>query len=159
MKRLLDLDFKVFFFVAACSLAAPAAGMGGEVGGGNGPWVADPGYDAGSEWSPPGMACSKTTKPLTGTVVNYEDGGGVLILDTGTEIEELYGVGPRWYWTKNDMDIPEVGETVTITAKTATAGLIDKNVLISMTIGDRTISLRDEVTCLPLWREKQRPVY
>ncbi|MBZ0157043.1 MAG: hypothetical protein K8I29_12635 [Alphaproteobacteria bacterium] len=172
MKRLSGTGLMSLFFVAAFSLTVSAAGMGGGMGmggygagtgsgmgmGGYGSGMRGPGYGPGYGVGSPGLTCSGTVETLTGTLVSYGNAGGGITIDTGTEIEELYGVGPFWYWNSNNMDTPEVGETVTVTAETATVGSTERDILISMTIGGQTIQLRDQATCLPLWRGQQRPM-
>lgn len=104
----------------------------------------------------PILSCSGFVETITGTVASLGVPGGGLVVRTETSTETLFGIGPYWYWEGSGMDRPEVGETVTIAAETVTIGSETKKVIVSITIGDQTLDLRDASTCLPLWRGQRR---
>ena len=103
----------------------------------------------------PVIACSGEVETITGAVAAYNSPGNGITVDTGTAVETLYGVGPFWYWERNAIDRPEIGETVTATAQTVTIGDRTVKVIMSLTIDGQTMSLRDAATCVPLWRNRR----
>ena len=78
--------------------------------------------------------------------------GQGMSLDTSNGDITIYGLGPIWYWNKNNVTRPIVGDTVT-----ATVYKLDINgklyyVLKSITLADgKTLNFRDDSTNLPLW--------
>lgn len=96
------------------------------------------------------LVCSGVVQTIAGTVVTYGMPG--LVVDTGTSSELFYGMGPAWYWEKNNVDRPEIGEAVTLETESVIIGTTTRQVIVSITVGDQTLMLRDSATCLPLWR-------
>src|SRR4030042_4100523 len=58
---------------------------------------------------------SETLVTIAGTVIGIGSLNG-LVLDTGTGQVTIYGIGPEWYWEKNEVDRPEMGDSVTVNA-------------------------------------------
>lgn len=100
----------------------------------------------------PILSCSGVVETITGTVVSFGIPGGGLVVQADNSTETLYGMGPVWYWERNGIDRPEIGETVTVEAETVSIGSTTRKVIISITINGQTLVLRDSTTCLPLWR-------
>jgi len=88
---------------------------------------------------------------ITGTVIGIGNHNG-LVLDTGTVQVTIYGIGPEWYWEKNEVDRPEVGDSVTVNAYEVLFSDGTRYIASSLTIGSDTLNLRDSETGCPLWR-------
>ena len=74
-----------------------------------------------------------------------------MIVDTGAGLETVYGIGPVWYWDSQVIDKPEIGDTVSIDARSVEFPLVVKIIAVSITIEGQTIELRDPVSGYPLW--------
>lgn len=88
---------------------------------------------------------------FTGDVIVSAMGGG-LTLATATGNVQIYGIGPFFYWTSQNVGYPVIGDTLTAKGYTVNYNGVDQNVAISITIDGSTILLRDLVTGAPLWR-------
>jgi len=98
-----------------------------------------------------------TLVPFEGTVVDIGPHGNGLILETTTGSVVILGLGPLWYWEKNEVDRPEVGEKITGFAYAVSFSDVTRYIVASITIGkgtaaEETITLRDPDTGCPLWR-------
>jgi hypothetical protein len=94
--------------------------------------------------------------PITGTVYECEPGTSGIQIEVGEDIISIFGMGPASYWEEQGVAFPEVGETITISVFEVTYLEADpKLVAQSVTIGDKTIVLRDVLTGVPLWRESK----
>ena len=98
-----------------------------------------------------------TLVTLPGTVVDIGPHGNGLVLETTTGKVVVFGLGPDWYWEKNDVDRPEVGEAITVLAYALSFSDTTRYIAASITIGEGTtaeekITLRDPDTGCPLWR-------
>ncbi len=150
MKRIMTIGLAALILLAGTFVALAGNGMG--PGTGICPNATGTGTCPNGDCTGPILSCSGVVETITGTVESYGMPGGGLVVVTDTSTETLYGIGPLWYWERNDMDRPEIGETVTIQAETVTIGSTTKKVIVSITIDGRTLVLRDAATCLPLWR-------
>ena len=97
------------------------------------------------------VVLSGTLVTITGTVIGIGSHNG-LVLDTGTGQVTIYGIGPEWYWEKNEVDRPEIGESVTVNAYEVLFSDGARYIASSITIGSDTLNLRDSETGCPLWR-------
>jgi hypothetical protein len=83
--------------------------------------------------------------------------GTGMVLDTESGDITVYGLGPAWYWAKNNVNRPNQGDTVT-----ATLYKLDINgkmyyILQSITLSDgKSLDFRDSSTGLPLWFKSRR---
>jgi len=96
-----------------------------------------------------------STSKITGTVsdIGRHDG---LVVDSKVTI---YGIGPEWYWDTNDLDRPDVGDSIevfyyTVSFPDGTTRYVAQSITIP--IGGDTIELRDIKTGCPLWRGPQK---
>lgn len=94
--------------------------------------------------------CVGTAETITGTVKTVGVPGNGLVLNTANGDITVYGVGPYWYWDKQNVDLPDIGEVVT--AVVSNISTTNYKILLSITVGSQTLQLRDPATCLPLWR-------
>ncbi len=94
--------------------------------------------------------CSGSPETITGIVTDAWVPGSGLTVTTDNSSQTLFGLGPIWYWDLNNIDRPEIGESVSVLATGVT--LSDRKVILSITIDDQTIELRNPQTCLPVWR-------
>ena len=94
---------------------------------------------------------SGTLVTIAGTVIGIGSFNG-LVLDTGTSQVTIYGIGPEWYWEKNEVDRPEIGDSVTVNAYEVLFSDGTRYIASSVTIGSDTLNLRDSETGCPLWR-------
>ena len=94
---------------------------------------------------------SGTFVTIAGTVISIGNQDG-LVVDTGTVQVTIYGIGPEWYWEKNEVDRPDVGDSVTVNAYAVSFSDVTRYIASSITIGDDTLNLRDPETGCPLWR-------
>ena len=97
---------------------------------------------------------SGTLVTIAGTVIGIGSLNG-LVLDTGTGQVTIYGIGPEWYWEKNEVDRPEIGDSVTVNAYEVLFSDGTRYIASSVTIGSDTLNLRDSETGCPLWRGAQ----
>lgn len=128
---------KVFLMIALFVVLATAPVFAGNYGGFN-------------RTLPVYNICSGAAEVIVGTVVNYGIPGNGLELKVGDTIVNVYGIGPYWYWERQGIEMPEIGETVTATVSKITTA--DVKVLIKLATGAEEIQLRDPNTCQPLWR-------
>lgn len=148
MKRTISAGIVSLFIIFAA--ATVFAGNGYGPGGGQGIGTCTGTGSAGQAIAGSTLVCSGVVQTVTGTVVSYGMPG--LVIDTGTSSEVFYGIGPVWYWDRNGIDRPEIGEEVTLETEAVTIGTTVRQVIVSVAVGDGTIVLRDSSTCLPLWR-------
>jgi len=87
--------------------------------------------------------------------VGYFGAGTVIKTESDEEII-LYGLGPLWFWESQGISRPEVGDVLEVSGYTVEYNEVQRNVLISITIGDETLELRDPETGAPLWRGTDR---
>ena len=79
--------------------------------------------------------------------------GAGMTIQTDAGIQTVFGLGPIWYWDANNIDRPELGESVSTMVSGVTVS--DRKVIMSITIDGQTLQLRDSATCLPVWRGKR----
>jgi hypothetical protein len=90
---------------------------------------------------------------IAGTVASIKYSGQGMEIDTGTEIVTVYGIGPISFWDDMGIARPEVGEYLVIEGYEVTfSDGSTKIIAYSVTIGDTTVTLRDEETGAPVWR-------
>jgi len=94
---------------------------------------------------------------ISGVVKSFVIGSGNgMEIDTGdTETVQVYGTGPLQYWDAVGLIKPAVGDNVEVTLGTITySDDSQKNVAVNITFTDTAdgIDLRDNDTCVPLWR-------
>jgi len=94
---------------------------------------------------------SGTEFTYTGTVVGIVSGHGMVVA-VGSENVTLYGIGPIWYWEAQEADRPITGEAITATGYTVDFNGEERNIVMTITVGDAEIALRDADTGMPLWR-------
>lgn len=90
---------------------------------------------------------------VSGMVVEAGIAGQGYVIDTGTELMALYGIGPASYWESLGVALPQVGEAIAAEVYwvTFSDGTV-KAIAFSVTVGDTDVLLRDEITGQPLWR-------
>ncbi|MFQ3573561.1 MAG: hypothetical protein SNJ53_02890 [Thermodesulfovibrionales bacterium] len=98
--------------------------------------------------------CAGTPETITGVVKNINIPGNGMVINTPSGDVTVYGIGPYWYWDRNNVARPDIGETVTAVVSSLTT--IKYNVILSIQIGNESIQLRDTSTCQPLWRSGKR---
>jgi hypothetical protein len=96
--------------------------------------------------------CEGTPFTVTGIVVNIGIPGEGVVIDTGTEVVTIFGIGSPDYWAANNIARPAIGEVITVTGYTVELSDATLNVAVSITVGGVTLVLRDPSTCVPLWR-------
>ncbi|HIJ59976.1 MAG TPA: hypothetical protein HPP56_05110 [Nitrospirae bacterium] len=94
--------------------------------------------------------CAGAPETITGVVTRFGIPGNGVVINTTNGDVAVYGMGPYWYWNKQNVARPDFGETVTAVIAPITTSTY--KVLMSMTIGNDSIQLRDSNTCQPLWR-------
>lgn len=90
---------------------------------------------------------------VSGMVVEAGIAGQGYVIDTGSELVVLYGIGPVSYWDSLGVALPQVGEE--IVAEVYWVAFSDgtvKAIAVFVTVGGTDVLLRDEVTGQPLWR-------
>jgi hypothetical protein len=88
----------------------------------------------------------------TGTVVSiglWRDG---TVISTDSEDVTVYGLGPWRYWDSLGVNMPDIGNVVTVNGFNVDFNGVSKNVLMSVIIDGVTVELRDSETGTPLWR-------
>ena len=104
--------------------------------------------------------CSKvfnsTQETFAGVVADI-GGKNCVVLEVEGEQVKIYGLGPNWYWEANEIEKPEVGDLVTITAYAVVFLDATRYVAASVTIGEDILQLRDPETGCPLWLGHNRP--
>lgn len=155
MKRTMTIGLAALLIILAGAFVALA---GNKMGPGSGVCASAVGTGTcpNGDCTGPILACSGVMETITGTVESLGIPGGGLVVKTDASTETLYGIGPFWYWERNGIDRPEIGEAVTVEAESVTIGSTTEKVIVSITIGDQKLALRDGATCLPLWRGKRR---
>ncbi len=79
--------------------------------------------------------------------------GQAMTLDTENGEIKVYGLGPIWYWQKNQVERPTVGETVNVEVYKLDINGELYYILKNITLSDgKKLNLRDSDTTLPLWR-------
>jgi hypothetical protein len=95
---------------------------------------------------------------ITGTVTEALYAGKGLTVDTGTELVNIFGFGPQFYWDNSGITKPDVGEEVVIDALEVTfSDGTAKIIATSVTIDEDVVLLRDE-DGRPLWRRAPKKV-
>ena len=94
---------------------------------------------------------SGTPFEYTGDVVSLVPGAGMLIATDQGNVT-IYGIGPVRYWEREEVERPAVGESVTVHGYTVDYSGVDRNIAMSITVGEQTIELRDPESGIPLWR-------
>jgi hypothetical protein len=90
---------------------------------------------------------------LSGTLMSDGFNGSGYLLDTGTEVVTLFGIGPARYWEEMGVDLPQVGETLTADLCWVTySDGSSQAVVTAMELSGELIVLRDPITGLPSWR-------
>ncbi len=92
---------------------------------------------------------------VEGTVADYSPGAGYTI-DTGEEEVEVHGIGPTWFWADEGVPRPQVGDAVRIEGYQLDCGAGEENLAVSVTVGDKTLQVRDAQTGLPRWGTGRR---
>lgn len=134
------------WMVLVCAMVVFGAGMS-IAGNGNGA-----GNGAGNGTGPIHDILSGVPFEFTGVVAGFEQGGGLTLDIVGEEDVVLYGIGPVRYWTSQGVAHPTIGEELTANGFTVDYNDTFRNIVMSITIGEETIQLRDKETGLPLWR-------
>jgi hypothetical protein len=95
---------------------------------------------------------SATAFEATGTVASILPGSGLELDLDGTTIY-IFGIGPNWFWEKEAIDRPAVGETITVSGYLVNYDPTTRYIATSITFADdgTVITLRD-VEGYPLWR-------
>jgi len=121
---------------------------------GSGWSLAGYGQGAGDGTGPIHDVCQGTPFTYTGTVVTSatQASGDGLVISTSTGNVTIYGLGPMRYWEENNIDRPEVGESVRVTGYTVNFNGVLRNIATAITVGGRTLTLRSQTDCSPLWR-------
>ena len=104
------------------------------------------------EANPCSNVLSGTLETLTGTVINIRNHDGLVIDLTNNGQVTIYGIGPEGYWEANDMERPEIADSATVVAYAVPFSDETRYVASSITIGSKTLQLRDTETGCPLWR-------
>lgn len=98
-----------------------------------------------------------TCEAISGTVASAAVAGEGYVIDTGTEMIAVAGLGPVRYWDAMGLTPPQVGESISadicwLSFSDATT----KAVATTVTLMDGTfVELRDPVTNQPAWRGGQ----
>ncbi|MCF8129565.1 MAG: hypothetical protein K9N10_13715 [Deltaproteobacteria bacterium] len=88
---------------------------------------------------------------ITGDVVTVDARQG-LLLAVGDENVTIYGIGPVYYWDSLEVLHPCVGDTLTVDGYIVDYNGVERNIAVTITIGDDIVELRDPETGAPLWR-------
>ena len=86
-----------------------------------------------------------------GTVVSLASPDGLSIRDADGVTHEVHGLGPPWYWRDLGVDRPVAGDTISVEGRAIDCGAGLENVATRVTVGERTVDLRDPATGLPAW--------
>ncbi len=98
--------------------------------------------------------CQGKLVNLEGTIVGLVAGEG-LVFETNGERLSLCGLGPRWFWQKQGVQRPRIGEEIEVTGyqvelQNGQEVLIAKEIRLK----DGTlVNLRDD-SCYPLWLKR-----
>ncbi len=107
--------------------------------------------------TPSNLVSCDELSTVSGPVANFVTGSGNgMEIDLGDgEIMSIYGVGSLSYWSSLAVDQPTIGENIEVEYATITfSDDSTKDVAVTITFVDsgETVELRDDVTCVPLWR-------
>jgi hypothetical protein len=86
----------------------------------------------------------------------FECLGDGMLISTANGNVTVFGIGPVRYWDSLEVIRPVAGDTVTVTGYTVDYNGDFRNIAVTVTIGDKTVPLRDAVTGAPLWRQGGR---
>ena len=146
------MGLMILFVGSSFALARHGGGQGGGVGGQTGggycggtgiPYICE-----GTDFSKPGA---------TVTAINiYGAGlGANMTIQYESTPYTIFGLGPWWFWSSEDVNLPAIEDTVDVTAKKIEINGEERIVAMSITVyddeGSATIDLRDADTCYPNW--------
>ena len=148
------MGLMILFVGSGSAFARHGGGQGGGQGSGQG---GQGGQGGGGYCGGTGIPyiCEGTSE-YTGTVtaINIYGAGlgaNLTIDDTHT----IFGLGPWWFWNDNDVNLPAVGDIVTVDAMeieiSGTTRVVAMSVTVTDNEGTATIQLRDPDTCYPNW--------
>jgi hypothetical protein len=99
---------------------------------------------------------------ISGIVYDCNSAGSGIQIDAGDEIVTVFGKGPAWYWDQQEVELPGIGDTVTVYAyeimfSDETTKLVAGSIDVD---GDglSDIALRDE-DGNPLWRQHGKNIF
>ncbi len=98
--------------------------------------------------------CAGIEFEYTGGVVSILRGQG-MVLATDEGNITIYGIGPIRYWASQGVERPAVAETIKVDGCTVDYNGVDRNIAVSIVVGDDEVELRDPDTCAPLWRQQR----
>jgi len=79
-----------------------------------------------------------------------------MVVETSDKTQvKICGIGPNWYWEANNIDKPDIGESVIVDAFAVPFADATRYIAATITVGEndpQTIGLRDLTTGCPLWR-------
>lgn len=87
---------------------------------------------------------------IQGIVVGYTPGVGLVIQD-GSRLRTVHGIGPLWYWQSQYLRRPGVGSPVMIEACVVVLPGGEKTIAVSISTETGTLELRDPHTGFPVW--------
>ncbi len=94
-----------------------------------------------------------TPVTISGMVSEIGTQGSGIVIDTGSALVNVYGLGPVCLWDSMGVARPVVGENITVDAYEVTLSDGSTRLIASsITVGDQTIYLRDSSTGAPVWR-------
>lgn len=127
-------------------------GNGGNGGNGNGGSGCGGYGNGGNGTGPIHNILEGTPFSYTGTVVSvgYQQSG--MVLATGEGEVTVYGLGSWRYWESLGVNLPDVGNSISVSGYTVDYNGVPRNILMSVIIDGVTVQLRDPETGLPLWR-------
>lgn len=88
-----------------------------------------------------------------GYVVSIGPAGDGMVLAVEDENITIYGIGPVSYWEDLGVARPLVGEFVDVTGYTVDFNGVERNIAMSMIVGEEEVVLRNPDTGVPLWRQ------
>jgi len=142
----------VFFLSAGLGLAGNGKG-GGNGGGGNGV-----GGGGGGTGIPIHDIFAGTPFDYSGDVIEIGTTDGGITIDIGDDEVTIYGIGSVRYWVLLGVDRPVVSDTIdvigynVIYSTDADGTEVSRNIATEITVGGKTVGLRDPETGRPLWR-------
>jgi hypothetical protein len=95
------------------------------------------------------LLCVGSQQMLSGTVESVGAPGDGLTIDTGEGLVSVYGLGPAWYWSQQNISRPAAGDRVEVLISSVSTA--EEPVILSISVNGQTLSLRDPATCTPLW--------
>ena len=96
---------------------------------------------------------SGTPFAYEGYVVTIGPAGEGMVLAVEEENITIYGIGPLSYWEDLGVARPLVGEFVDVTGYTVDFNGVERNIAMSMIVGEEEVVLRNPDTGVPLWRQ------